>query len=192
MKKALFTIIMCIALVNNVLAFEMEDQVAIYGFASQGYMKTTTNNYLVDSEEGSYQLREMVITFSSQIASNFRVGAQFAAVDVGTVGNNEPVLDWAYGDYRFNEYVGFRAGRTKASLGLYNETKDIDAVRNSIFLPNAVYHPLLRDSLLSFDNIALYGDFPIHDYLGSFSYQFSSGTTSLAKDGATNKYIESI
>lgn len=195
MRKAFISTLLIVCLTTNLYALETDEKLAIYGYVSQGYMISDTNNYLVDnSNDGSFQFREMGITFSSQIQHNFRIGAQLAAFDLGDVGNNEPTLDWAYGDYQISEYFGIRAGRVKGGgVGLYNETVDIDIVRTSIFPPPSVYNPLQRDSLLAVDGIAFYGElmsFPW--YIGSFSYFWSFGSTSLIQDGLTNKFIASF
>lgn len=195
MKKLLWSFLLCISLSYDVLyALEPVKRVSVYGCVTQGYLKSDANNYLVESEDGSFELREMLLTFSSELNYNIHVGAQFAAIDLGNVGNNEPVLDWAFSDVQFFNFFGMRAGRIKGGgIGFYNETQDIDVVRTGIFLPASVYNPLLRDSHLAIDGISIYGNisFP-YRWLGSISYCASVGTTPVKSEGATYKYIENV
>lgn len=193
MKVFILAVLLCVCLTAlNLYALEPVEKVSIYGCVTQGFMKTDANNYLLDSEEGSFQMREMLLTFSSQLAHNIRVGAQIAAIDLGDVGNNEPILDWAFGDVQFYDFLGVRAGRIKGGgIGFYNETQDIDVVRTGIFLPPAVYSPLLRDSHLAIDGLSAYGFIGL-SAVGRLSYSFSVGTAPINKGGTTYKYIENF
>ena len=42
------------------------------------------------------------------------------------------VVDWAYGDYRWRDQLGLRAGRIKLPYGLYNQERDVDMLRTSV------------------------------------------------------------
>ncbi|MBI9016087.1 MAG: hypothetical protein JEZ07_02385 [Phycisphaerae bacterium] len=160
------------------LEFEKESEKAdnifskvdIHGFISQGYIKSSDNNFLVDSKDGSLEFNEMGINFSTQISNNLRVGMQLFSRDLGDVGNNDVVLDWAYGDYRFENWLGMRIGKIKVPMGLYNETRDADMLRTSILLPQSVYNEQIRDSTASLSGVGLYGDIATEG-LGLFSYQ---------------------
>lgn len=67
------------------------------------------------------------------------MGMQLFAFDRGNYGRDKVTIDWAYGDYRVNDWLGFRAGKVKIPLGLYNEARDNDALRTFIFLPQQAY-----------------------------------------------------
>lgn len=168
------------------------DSVDIHGFISQGYFKTSDNNYLAeDSEDGTFQFNEFGINFASQLTDELRVGLQLFASDLGDVGNDEVKLDWAFADYRWRDWAGLRVGLMKMPVGFYNETRDIDALRTNIFLPQSVYTELLREAYVSLQGVAIYGNIP-SDSMGSLSYQFQVGTTNIDDDSGTAIFIEGL
>lgn len=157
-----------------VTAYEIEG-VNIHGFLSQGWIKTSGNNVIKDSRDGSFQLDEIGINFSKELTDKLRVGIQLFAKDYGEVGNNEIEIDWAYGDYHFKDWLGFRVGKVKAPHGLYNETRDVDMVRTFIFLPQSIYPEVIRDVALAVTGAGVYGSLDLNK-AGSLSYQFAYGT----------------
>ena len=54
--------------------------VDIHGFISQGYLKTDHNNYLAQSEKGSFQFNEMALNFGTDLTENLRFGCQFFGI----------------------------------------------------------------------------------------------------------------
>ncbi len=120
--------------------------IEIHGFVSRGFIKTTSNNYLAeDSTKGSFEFSEVGINFSKQLTDRMRVGMQLFTHDLGPLGNYRTRFDWFYLDYRFWDFLGVRAGRTKLPFGLYNENNDIDAARVPVLLPQSVYPVSNRD-----------------------------------------------
>jgi len=73
--------------------------------------------------------------------------------------------------------MGIRGGKVKIAHGLYNETRDIDAVRTSILLPNAIYLEQLRDIYSGMKGLSVYGEIP-----AGFSYQATYGVTPFTED----------
>ncbi len=163
-------------------AWSLEDGVRINGFIAQGYLQTDKNNFQTDTEEGSFQFNDMGINFSTMLSNNLYLGLQLFARDLGNLGNDEVTLDWAYGDYLFTNALGLRAGKIKIPFGLYNETRDIDMMRTSIFLPDSIYSEAWRDTLISMKGVGIYGTLVSH-----FSYQIQSGTTECPLDGGIAK-----
>jgi hypothetical protein len=106
---------------------ESESPIEIHGFVSQGAIKTSDNNYLGESERGSLEFTEVGLNFTKSFGPDLRVGFQLFARDIGPLGNYQPQFDWYYLDYRFADWFGVRAGRTKLPFGLYNENSKIDA-----------------------------------------------------------------
>ncbi|HTM46270.1 MAG TPA: hypothetical protein VL137_15020, partial [Polyangiaceae bacterium] len=78
-------------------------------------------------------------------------------------------------DYRFSNWLGIRAGRTKVPFGLYNEINDIDSARVPILLPQSVYPVQSRDFLLAQTGGELYGYMPAGD-VGGLEYRAYGGT----------------
>jgi hypothetical protein len=149
----------------------------IHGFLSQGYVRTTGNNYLFqNSLRGTYDFTEVALNFTEQLTDRLRVGIQLFARDIDGQGTPYRIdADWAYVDYRFRDWLGFRAGRTKLPFGLYNEVHEIDAAHIPILLPQSVYPFLNRDLLLAQTGAELYGYVEIQK-LGSLEYRLYGGT----------------
>ena len=131
--------------------------VQVHAFVSQGFVLSAHNNYLAKSKDGSLEFAEAGVNFTKPLTDRLRLGIQLFARDLGPVGNYDAKLDWFYLDYRFNDWLGIRAGRTKIPFGLYNEVQDVDAARVPILLPQSIYPTLARDYLLAVTGGELYG-----------------------------------
>jgi hypothetical protein len=146
-----------------------------HGFASQGFIKTTANNYLAPSKRGSFEFTEVGINFTSQLTERLRFGVQLFARQLGPIGNYNAKADWFYLDYRFRDWLGFRAGRIKLPFGLYNDTSDIDAARVAILLPQSIYSLTSRDFLLAQTGAEVYGYLNLRRG-GGLEYRIYGGT----------------
>jgi len=155
--------------------------VAIHGFVSQGYIKTDDVNYLAETKKGTYQFNEAGINFN-YTKNKLRVGAQVFSRDLGDLGNNDVVLDWAMGEYRIFDELGVRAGRIKMPFGFYNQGRDVDLLRTPIFLPSAVYDEGLRDVVNAYNGFGLFGILDAK-VVGDFEYELFIGSMSLEEDG---------
>lgn len=162
-----------------------ENDIEIHGFVSQGFIKTTEENeYPVgNSGEGSFNFNDFGINFSKRLSPELRVGLQLFAQDRGNFGNDTITVDWAYGDYRYRDWLGARAGKVKIPLGLYNESRDNDALRNPIFLPQGIYSEYYRDVTNSLLGVGIYGTTRIGG-AGRLSYQLNAGTLPISVDSA--------
>jgi hypothetical protein len=112
---------------------------------------------------GSGAMTEMGLNVSSQITDKFRVGAQVYDRNLGQLGQWHPSLDWAVADYRFTSWFGIRAGKVKTTLGLYNDSQDVDFLRVFALLPQSVYPTDLRDSTIAYAgyrNDSIYSGYP--------------------------------
>jgi hypothetical protein len=180
-----------IALVMPGLARAEDDPTAlqVHGFVSQGWIKTTHNNYLGSTarKQGSFDFTEVGINFTKPLGDRFRVGMQLFAHDLGTLGNYAPQLDWYYLDYRVADWLGIRAGRTKLPFGLYNESNDVDAGRVPVLLPQSVYPVSSREFLFAQTGGELYGDIPLGD-AGSLEYRLYGGTIFLNPANSSAQY----
>ncbi|GBC63153.1 hypothetical protein DENIS_4146 [Desulfonema ishimotonii] len=161
----------------------------IHGFISQGWLKSDSNNYLADSEDGSFQFNEMGINFNRELTDRLHVGIQLFARDQGDIGNNDVVVDWAYGDYHWRDCAGIRAGLIRIAHGLYNETRDMDMLRNSILLPQSIYPENWRDAFSRLQGVGIYGEITPEN-AGSFSYLIQAGGIDVDNDGGVAKYLE--
>ncbi|HEX3695124.1 MAG TPA: hypothetical protein VH374_07015 [Polyangia bacterium] len=131
--------------------------IQFHGFVSQGFLKTTANDYLIDSSRGSSEFSEAGVNATAQLTDKLRVGLQMFAYELGTIGHFTAKADWFYLDYRVRDWVGVRAGRLKIPYGLYNDVSDIDAARVPALLPSSVYPFTNREYLLAQTGGELYG-----------------------------------
>lgn len=150
--------------------------VEIHGFVSQGFILTTDNNYLADSEDGSFELNEVGVNLTAPVTESLRLGVQFFARDLGPIGDYTAKLDWFYLDYRWRDWLGLRAGRVKVPFGLYNDVADVDPANNSVLLPQSVYPSQNRDFLLAQTGVELYGFHRLGEHAGALDYRLYGGT----------------
>ena len=145
--------------------------VQVHGFASQGFVYTDENNWLtMNTSQGSAAMTDMGLNLSSQLTDKFRIGAQVYDRNLGRLGQWHPSLDWALGDYRFTNWFGIRAGKVKTTMGLYNDSQDLDFLHVFALLPQGVYPTDLRDTTIAHTGGDIYGNVPLHHRLGDISY----------------------
>jgi hypothetical protein len=152
-----------------------------HGFVSQGFMLTTSNNYLTKSKKGSFELTEVGLNLTVPLTDKLRTGMQLFARDLGPIGNYSLKADWFYIDYKLEDWLGFRAGRVKIPFGLYNEVNDIDAARVPILLPQSIYSLTSRDFLLAQTGAEIYGRVDMKK-AGALDYRHYAGTIFLSID----------
>lgn len=178
MKKYMMLTAICLLLSlimgkKSSLAFEI-GEIKIHGYLSQGYLKTDHNNFMAETEDGTFQFNEFGLNFTTRLTDDLTAGLQFFGRDMGEVGNDEVRVDWAYLDYRWRDWAGVRIGKTKLAYGLYNEIQELDMLRTSVILPQSVYVEVFRDSMAAITGIEFYGNFQAADF-GSFSYNLNIG-----------------
>lgn len=162
--------------------------VDVHGFASQGYMASTEYNYITPSLKGSWAMSEYAVNIGKDLNENLRVGVQFFARNLGDLGQNEVGVDWAFGDYRVNDWLGIRGGRVKMPYGFYNETADFDHVRTSVLMPQSVYDLRMRDFRIAVNGINPYGYLDLESG-GSLEYSALLGFVSHPKEGSFAKFF---
>lgn len=172
-------LLLMLAMVLPATAGEIGDNLFLNGFVSQGYLNTSENIYLVErSEKGTAAFTEAAITLSAQPMDRLRVGIQFMGRSFGTAGRDQVIVDWAYGDYRWKDQLGFRAGKVKLPLGFYNEGRDVDMLRTPIFLPQSIYNERMRDFILAYEGAGAYGSFDLKGG-GELDYHVFGGTLNI-------------
>jgi hypothetical protein len=164
--------------------------IQIHGFATQGFLFSSHNNYLtMQSSSGSLQWTDGAVSFTDSLTSNLRVGIQLHMYQLGELGGPGVQVDWASGDYRVNDYLGFRAGKVKTALGLFNDSQDVDAVFLWILLPQSVYPVDNRSFFLSHDGGEVYGEFPLARRAGRVQYRGYAGEAVLDLHGGYLKQL---
>jgi hypothetical protein len=145
--------------------------VQVHGFASQGFVYTSKNNWLtMNTVDGSGAMTDMGLNVSSQLSDRLRVGAQVYDYNLGQLGQWHPSLDWAVADYRFRDAFGIRAGKVKTTLGLYNDSQDLEFLHVFALLPQGVYPTDVRDTTIAHTGGDLYGTIPLRHGLGEIAY----------------------
>ncbi len=143
----------------------------IHGFASQGFVYTDRNNWLtMNTTEGSGAMTDMGLNVSSQLTERFRVGAQVYDRNLGRLGQWHPSLDWAVADYRFSNWLGVRAGKVKTTLGLFNDSQDVDSLHTFALLPQGIYPTDLRDTTIAHSGADIYGTVAVPAGWGDLAY----------------------
>jgi len=152
-------------------------ELQFHGYASQGFVHTDDNNWLTmeTSHLGSGDFTEVAVNASMQVTDKFRVGAQGFDRDLGKLGDWHPELDWAFADYKFKSWFGVRGGKVKTTLGLYNDSQDLDFVHTFALLPQSVYPTDVRDATIAHLGGDVYGTFGLRHKLGDLSYTVYAG-----------------
>jgi hypothetical protein len=149
--------------------------IQVHGYAAQGFLYTTHNNILyADSTNGSPAWTEAVLNVSAVPTPKLRVAVQARYFLLGNSGN-AIVLDWAAGDYKFNERFGVRFGKVKTPWGLFNEIQDIDPSYTWALLPQNVYDITTRNADLAHFGGVAYGTFKFAPQLGKLDYRLWGG-----------------
>ncbi len=187
MKKYLIFFIICLVVMSCGIIPGYAMDTAINGFISQGYLKTDKNNWLAETEEGSFEINDMALRFSSRLTSRLFLGIQFYARDLGDLGNDEITLDWFAADYYYNSMLGIKVGKLKIPHGFYNESRDADFLRTSIFLPFSVYAEQWRDSFIANKGLGFYGDL-----FRNLSYYLQIGVLNATPDGGMAKSFNGL
>jgi hypothetical protein len=150
-------------------------ELQLHGFISQGYLLSSSNNYLADTSRGSFDFSEVGLNLTLPATDRLRLGMQLFSRKLGPLGDYRPVFDWYYLDYHWRDWFGVRAGRVKLPFGLYNDTSDIDSARTAILLPQSVYPAQNRDFLLAQTGVEVYGYGDLQRW-GGLDYRLYAGT----------------
>ena len=130
-----------------------------HGFATQGFVKTDSNSFFGDSENGSFDLREIGVNVAVEPTPRLRLSGQLLSRKAGGMYSGSPEVDFAVADYTLasseSNSVRLLLGRIKHPLGLYNETRDIAFTRPGVFVPQEVYFDKVRNLVLSSDGAAV-------------------------------------
>jgi hypothetical protein len=151
------------------------ENIQIHGFATQGFLFSSNNNYLtMPSSSGSLQWTEGALNVTDHLGDNLRFGIQVHMYQMGQIGGPNLLVDWASGDYKFNDRLGFRAGKIKITMGLYTDSQDVDSLFLWTLLPQAMYGDDNRDFDLALEGGEVYGGLDLekrgrvlyHGYIG--------------------------
>jgi hypothetical protein len=140
----------------------VDGKLQVHGFASQAVINSSANRYFGNSPGTSFDFTELGLNASYQVDPRLLFSGQLLVRRAGEMYDGTPSLDYGLVDYRpisdAEQILGIRLGRIKNPFGLYNETRDVPFTRPGIFLPQVIYYDKVRNLLLSYDGIMVYGD----------------------------------
>jgi hypothetical protein len=162
--------------------------IEIHGFVTQGFLFSSHNNYLtMQSSSGSLQWTDGAVSVSDSLTDKLRVGIQLHMYQLGQLGGPNIQVDWASGDYRVNDHFGFRAGKVKTVMGLFNDSQDVDSVFLWILLPQSIYPIDNKSFFLSHVGGEVYGGLPLGSRAGKLRYDGYAGQATFDLTGG---YVE--
>lgn len=161
-------------------AVDLGDSVQIHGFASQGALQSSNNNFLASSRSGTLEFTDLGLNANWAINDSLRLGGQAFYRNLGDYSEDRIQVDWALLDYRPFNMFGVRLGKVKLPIGLYNETRDSDFLRSTIFLPQSIYDESRRDTNLAYVGAGVYGSVPLGAW-GDLDYHLFIGETDYPK-----------
>lgn len=135
------------------------EDLEVHGFVTQGFVKTSANNFFGDSQDGSFDFREMGINASLQATPSVRLTGQLLSRRAGEMSDGSLNVDFALAEFNIfsddESSASVSLGRIKNPLGFYNETRDVAFTRPSVFAPEVIYYEKVRNLLLSSDGVSL-------------------------------------
>jgi hypothetical protein len=165
--------------------------IQIHGFATQGFLYSSNNNYLsTDSSSGSFAWTDGAVSVSDTLSDKLRVGIQLHMYQLGDFGGPNLQVDWATGDYKLNEHFGFRAGKYKIPLGLFNDSQDVDAVHLWALLPQSIYPTDNRSFTLAALGGEFYGNLGLGKKGGTLIYRGYAGYRPMDLNGGYVKTLD--
>ncbi|MBU0996044.1 MAG: hypothetical protein KJ737_26410 [Proteobacteria bacterium] len=192
MKKYVF--IITIILISCSVSMAVDNDIHIHGFISQGFLQTDHNQFIQNSENGTFQFNEMGLNFNTQITDDLHLGIQFFASDFGDIGNDKITVNFARASYYYRQWLSFHAGINKVAFGLHGDTRDLDMIRPTIFLPSGVYPESFRDCLNSAKGLEFRGNWrptmpEFQDILGEFNYTIQCGIMDINKESGVGRVL---
>jgi hypothetical protein len=164
--------------------------IEIHGFVTQGFLFSSHNNYLtMQSSAGSLAWTDGAVSVSDSLTDKLRVGIQLHMYQLGQLGGPNLQVDWASGDYRVNDHLGFRAGKVKTVMGLFNDSQDVDAVFLWTLLPQGAYPVDNEGFFLAHVGGDVYGYLPLGGRGGKLRYDGYVGQSNLPLNGGFLKQL---
>lgn len=158
--------------------------IAVHGFVTQGFLFSSNNNYLtMKSSDGSAQWTDGAVSVSDSLTDKFRVGIQLHMYQLGDLGGENVQIDWASADYRLNDYLGFRGGKVKTVMGLFNDSQDVDAIFLWILLPQCDYPVDNKGFFLAHVGGEVYGGLSMDRRVGKLEYRGFAGQNTVDLHG---------
>lgn len=170
--KAFWWLPLCLLPVGALGADLTNLGVQVHGTLAQGGLLGSHNDFLTaPTSHGTLQWTDAALNAAKDFSDRFHAGIQLHTYRLGDLGKFRVEIDWAYGEYRFADWVGLRGGKVKTRLGLFNDTQDIDALHLWSLLPQGVYPADNRSWTLAHTGGDVFGTLKLPSRLGHLSYQ---------------------
>jgi len=115
-------------------AFDVGDGLlSVSGFGRWGYGKTDGNAFLLGRDVAKGDNVGMALNLFAKPMDRLAVSSQFFW-DQSKVN-----IDWAFAEYRFQDWLRLRAGQVKMPFAAYMESKDVGTLRPFYNLPTSIY-----------------------------------------------------
>ncbi len=128
------------------------------------------------------------LQISSDVADNMSVVAQILGTGVDQ--NFNAVVEWAYIDYKMNDYASIHAGKIKQPVYLVNDYIEVGYAYPWIRPPSEVYY--LNNPLDTVNGVELMLQFPIGNGTLSFLPYFGSNRSNIPNTGGAYFQAEKI
>lgn len=151
------------------------ESLQVHGFLTQGYAISDRNNYLtMATSRGTAQMTDGGLNLVWRVNGKLRVGVQAYDRYIGDLGKGQASIDWALLDYHYRDWLGFRVGKVKTPLGLFNDAQDQEFLYTWALLPQSVYPLDLRETTHAHIGGDIYGFLDLRRK-GLISYQTYAG-----------------
>ena len=127
------------------------DSLVLHGFASQGIVYTSGNEFVNGSTSGSFDFGQIGLNGYLQLHPRFSIAAQMVSRNVGDVPENEEDLDFDYLQIKANILSGSNSGVKavlgwyKIPFGIFGEHRDLPMIHNGVLLPQEHYPDFQRN-----------------------------------------------
>lgn len=163
-------LLVSLAISQHAVAIDLGDSTQIHGFINQSYLYSPDNPYAgTDARNGSLKFREIGLNAFHEISPELRLAGQILSRQQDKADDGDVRVDFLLADYllfsgQFTS-LGVRAGRVKNNIGFYNAIRDIPSARPGFNVPDSIYFPSFRDTLLALDGVNFYGSTVLGDNL---------------------------
>jgi hypothetical protein len=115
-------------------AFDVGDGLlSVSGFGRWGYGNTDGNAFLLARDDGKGDNIGMALNIFAKPMDRLAVSSQIFW-DASKVN-----IDWAFAEYRLQDWLRVRAGQVKLPFAAYMESKDVGTLRPFYNLPTSIY-----------------------------------------------------
>ena len=119
------------------LARASQESVQIHGFGGWAYARTDGNNYMIGTEDGSYNNSYFALNVSASPYE--RLSANVQTLWRTSEKGLEVDFDYAFAEWTFSDWLKLRIGKVKCPFGIYTEVYDVGTLRPFYNLPQAIY-----------------------------------------------------